>query len=112
MAARSPEAVVELAAIEDDLSGMDCLDGVEGNGEIARVLDVHHETVRRDFAIGAELLSTVGHERLVPDLDPLSHVDPPTSRLRFAPSIPHSRLMDHRGGRPGPGLEIEGRYRS
>src|SRR5437016_9928645 len=73
VADRCPKPTVQLAALEDHLLGMHRLDGIQRDAELAGILDVHHETIRRYAPDRAELLTPIGHERLVPDFDRLSH---------------------------------------
>src|SRR2546425_6095255 len=84
VANRSPKAAVQLAAVEDDLLGMYRLDSIQWDTELARILHVHDQTVRRYLPDRAELLAPIGHEGLVPDFDRLSH-DPPS--LHKSPSL-------------------------
>src|SRR6266436_9199098 len=84
VANRSPKAAVQLAAVEDDLLGMYRLDSIQWDTELARILHVHDQTVRRYLPDRAELLAPIGHESLVPDFDRLSH-DPPS--LHKSPSL-------------------------
>src|SRR5437773_6395430 len=68
-----------ISTVEDDLLGMHRLDGIQGDTELAGILHVHHQTIRRYLPDGAELVVPIGNERLVPDFDRLSH--DPLSRL-------------------------------
>src|SRR5207249_7451714 len=79
VADRSPKAAVQLATVEDDLLGMHRLYGIQRDAELAGILHVHHQTIRRYLPDGAELVVPIGNERLVPDFDRLSH--DPLSRL-------------------------------
>src|SRR5438093_959334 len=67
----------QLAAVEDDLLGMHRLDGIQRDTELACILHVHHQTIRRHVPDRAELIVAIGNEGLVPDFDRLSH-DPPS----------------------------------
>ena len=71
---RSPQAVVELSAVEDDLVEVHRHDRAPWHEELPGVLDIHEKLIRKDLPDRAECLSAVGHEGLVPDLDRLSHV--------------------------------------
>src|SRR2546426_2206603 len=84
VANRSPKPAVQLAAVEDDLLGMYRLDSIQWDTELARILYVHDQTVRRYLPDRAELLVPIGHEGLVPDFDRLSH-GPPS--LHKSPSL-------------------------
>src|SRR5947207_3168922 len=77
VADRSPKAAVQLAAVEDDLLGMHRLDRIQRDTELAGILHVHHQAIRRYVPDRPELLGPIGHERLVADFDRLSH-DPPS----------------------------------
>src|SRR5437762_4590742 len=77
VADRSPETAVQLAAVEDDLLGMHRLDSIQRDTELACILHVHHQTIRRYVPDRAELIVSIGNEGLVPDFDRLSH-DPPS----------------------------------
>src|SRR6186713_3316255 len=66
------QAPVELAAVDDHLLRMHGFDGAERHGEVARVLDIHHElrsSMRPDLAYGAERFGVVGDEHLESFLD-------------------------------------------
>jgi hypothetical protein len=70
------KATVQLTAIQDDLLRMHCLDRIERNDEVARILDVDHKLGPagwRNLADSAELLATVGSKRLVSYLDMFWH---------------------------------------
>lgn len=60
---------VELAAVEDHFLGVHGRDRVAGNAKIARILDVDDDLVVRDVPHRTELLSAVGGEGLIADLD-------------------------------------------
>src|SRR5882672_2364328 len=73
VADRPAQPVVELVAVEDHLPGVHRLDGSKAHPEVSGVLDVDHDTVREHLPDRAELRVAVGDERLVADLDRLSH---------------------------------------
>src|SRR5437773_688532 len=77
VADRSPKTAVQLSAVEDDLLGMHRLDSIQRDTELACILHVHHQTIRRYVPDRAELIVSIGNEGLVPDFDRLSH-DPPS----------------------------------
>src|SRR5262249_57351560 len=67
MADRPPQTIVELAAVQDHLVGVNGSNGIERNGEIAGVLHIDDKlraAVRRNFADGAERLISVMHENV------------------------------------------------
>src|SRR5437016_525423 len=65
------------------------LDGVQRDTELACILHVHHQTIRRYVPDRAEFIVAIGNEGLVPDLDCLSHDALSSSRYWavYPPSI-------------------------
>src|SRR5947199_6684765 len=79
VADRSPKAVIKLLALEDDLLRVYRLDSIQRDTELACILHVHQQPIRRDVPYRAELFATIGHEGLVSDFDLLSHDPSPMS---------------------------------
>jgi hypothetical protein len=76
VANRLSKATLQLAATQDDLLRMYCLDRRERHDEVPRILYVDHKfrpAVRGDLTDSAEFFPTIGDKRLIPYLDHFSH---------------------------------------